>query len=365
MKMKLLNPIRLSVGLAALFVAQAGWAVGTDAGTVVENTATLNYSVGGVPQTAIDSPVADFTVDRKIDLTVDGIATTNYLVSPLSTKTNTGDTNVLKYKLLNAGNAAQDFEVTAIHLGSEEFDALACEIEIRDSVGGTTVATGGTATAITNSLTVNIPEDTEYEVRVACDMPDLGDTPPAGGLGDGDLSTIEVLATAVDGTGDAMEESATDAEDAIDVVLADGVGGAADIALTNTSTPAGVSAGVRNASHSDVQTFEIQAPELSVEKTSAVVSDPLNNTTNPKRIPGAIIEYTITVKNDSDDAVTGVAISDVIADEDVVVNYIGNPSPASVTFNDTTDTVSATVDVPAHDGTNPGEVSITFQVEIL
>jgi uncharacterized repeat protein (TIGR01451 family) len=179
------------------------------------------------------------------------------------------------------------------------------------------------------------------------------------------LSTIEVLATAVDGTGDAMEESATDAEDAIDVVLADGVGGAADIALTNTSTPAGVSAGVRNASHSDVQTFEIQAPELSVEKTSAVVSDPLNNTTNPKRIPGAIIEYTITVKNDSDDAVTGVAISDVIADEDVVVNYIGNPSPASVTFNDTTDTVSATVDVPAHDGTNPGEVSITFQVEIL
>ena len=56
-------------------------------------------------------------------------------------------------------------------------------------------------------------------------------------------------------------------------VLADGVGGAADVAATNSSTPASsalvpIAAGERNASHSDVQTFEIQAPELSVEKTT-------------------------------------------------------------------------------------------------
>lgn len=36
---------------------------------------------------------------------------------------------------------------------------------------------------------------------------------------------------------------------------------------------------------------------LIVSKTSAVISDPANGTTNPKLIPGAIVEYTITVRN--------------------------------------------------------------------
>lgn len=36
---------------------------------------------------------------------------------------------------------------------------------------------------------------------------------------------------------------------------------------------------------------------LQIEKTSAVISDPVNGTTNPKLIPGAIVEYVITVRN--------------------------------------------------------------------
>lgn len=36
---------------------------------------------------------------------------------------------------------------------------------------------------------------------------------------------------------------------------------------------------------------------LEVEKTSMVISDPVNGTTNPKAIPGAIVEYAITVRN--------------------------------------------------------------------
>lgn len=38
-------------------------------------------------------------------------------------------------------------------------------------------------------------------------------------------------------------------------------------------------------------------PELTIQKTSVVVSDPINNTTFPKRIAGARIRYTITVSN--------------------------------------------------------------------
>ena len=36
---------------------------------------------------------------------------------------------------------------------------------------------------------------------------------------------------------------------------------------------------------------------LEISKTSSVISDPVNGTTNPKLIPGAVVEYAITVRN--------------------------------------------------------------------
>ena len=41
----------------------------------------------------------------------------------------------------------------------------------------------------------------------------------------------------------------------------------------------------------------IPQPSLTVLKTSTVVSDPSNNTTNPKRIPGAVVRYDIVTSN--------------------------------------------------------------------
>lgn len=47
----------------------------------------------------------------------------------------------------------------------------------------------------------------------------------------------------------------------------------------------------------DEQTFTVQVPLLLVSKVSEVLSDPINNATNPKRIPGAVIRYIVTVTN--------------------------------------------------------------------
>ncbi|MBD2841896.1 DUF11 domain-containing protein [Erythrobacter sp. KMU-140] len=41
-------------------------------------------------------------------------------------------------------------------------------------------------------------------------------------------------------------------------------------------------------------------PSLSVTKISSIISDPVNGTTNPKAIPGAIVEYLISVQNSGD-----------------------------------------------------------------
>ncbi len=53
-------------------------------------------------------------------------------------------------------------------------------------------------------------------------------------------------------------------------------------------------------------------PDMHITKTSIVISDPVNNTTSPKRIPGAIIRYCFTVKNTGDGSADNAAIHDTL-----------------------------------------------------
>jgi uncharacterized repeat protein (TIGR01451 family) len=46
-----------------------------------------------------------------------------------------------------------------------------------------------------------------------------------------------------------------------------------------------------------VFTNTAKRPSLTVVKGSEVLSDPVNGTTNPKRIPGSVIRYTVNVTN--------------------------------------------------------------------
>jgi hypothetical protein len=57
-------------------------------------------------------------------------------------------------------------------------------------------------------------------------------------------------------------------------------------------------------------------PEMHISKTSCVIDDPVNNTTNPKRIPGGTIRYAIEVSN------TGVGIAeDTLAEDNVSTSF--------------------------------------------
>ncbi len=57
--------------------------------------------------------------------------------------------------------------------------------------------------------------------------------------------------------------------------------------------------GVEGVSDLGVGTFTVAIPQpsLTILKTSTVLSDPVNNTTNPKRIPLAVVQYDVTVTN--------------------------------------------------------------------
>jgi len=353
----LTTPIKLSVSLAAFLLSQASFAGGTDAGTIVENTATISYSVGGAAQAPITSDVADFKVDQKVDLTVTGDSGTNIIVSPSTARATTG--NKLTYVLKNEGNSPQDFSVLVKHLATDNFDAgtgtttspqafEACQFTVTPDGPGTAIA----ATAISATPpVVSLIKDESATIEVTCSMPNRPD------VDDGHLSTLEVLAAAVDAAGVIMAESTiADREDDIDVVLADGIG---------------ASDANRDAIHSDTQTYEIDVPMLTVVKKSAVISDPFNGTAQPKRIPGAVVEYTITVENTSDSVASGLTVTDVLTaaiagEVAYVTGSVISTSGATPTFDAASNTVEATgISVPAGTTATPSVAVVTFRVTIL
>ncbi len=107
------------------------------------------------------------------------------------------------------------------------------------------------------------------------------------------------------GTQGALVTKTTTANTAgIDTVFADGAG-AADSQY--------------DGKYSARDDYTVLAAALSVAKSSRIVSDPVNGTTNPKFIPGAVVEYCIAVTNASGSATAN----------DVGVN---DPLPAQITY---------------------------------
>jgi len=96
-----------------------------------------------------------------------------------------------------------------------------------------------------------------------------------------------------------------------------------------------------------VGTFTVTAPlpVISVDKQSTVLSDPVSGTANPKRVPGALVRYAITVRNSGPgpaDAGT-LLLTDVIpADTELcvaaacaspVVEFVDGTPASGLTFN--------------------------------
>ncbi len=87
----------------------------------------------------------------------------------------------------------------------------------------------------------------------------------------------------------------------------------------------------------------IPPPQLRVQKIAEVLSDPFNGTSNPRRIPGAIIRYSVTVTNSGSGPVDAgsLVIADVLpADTDLqlvtgsvpVVEFLQGSPPSGLAF---------------------------------
>ncbi len=320
----------LSMALCLLF-AQHAFAVGTPAGTPVTNTATATFEVGTVPQTAVSSAPTTFLVDQRVqfDLTAVGGAT---IATP-------GQVNaVVVYTVTNLGNAPQDVGLSAINLTGNETvfggDADSTNVEAPPRVYHDIDGNGlydGTEPLFVDELSPDAGSNSAQIIVVA--------NVPVSGPQNGDFANVRLTVTAQDG-GAAGSEGAVTTDDSGD---ADSTG---DVQVVFASA-----GGTEIGDHS----FAISAADVTVTKTSAVIDD-FFSAGNDKAIPGATVEYTITVTNNGAQDADSVGVVDPI-DLDLVDvllgEYNGGAADAEVEIDGST-TVFCSLDAGDSDGDGCG-----------
>jgi hypothetical protein len=262
-------------------------AAGTAAGTTVKNSATLSFNVGGVPQNVVPSNEDSFVVDKKIDFLLENKDAEQIDVIPASTN------QITTWEIINEGNMDQNFTFTVAQLTSGE--TIYADADTKDSEALTVeYSTDGGTTwiAILSATPLEIAVDTTVKVRIKTDIDST--------RVDGDVMNISLTAVAVDKDGNAEVKSTTaDDKDVVEIVFAEAV------SLTGEAK--------ENGTFIAWGGYIVKAPKLDLTKTSCVLTDPVNLTTNPKRIPGATVLYILDINNSSTTSdATDVNLSDTL-----------------------------------------------------
>mgnify|MGYP003627651970 FL=1 len=270
--------------------------LGTDAGTSITNNVSVAYSVGGTAQTAeTDSDI--FVVDREVNLVIAKSDAVNTVVAPGSTQ------QAVTYTVSNQTNDTIDVLLTSQQLGTDDFDVTGTITYYLDD-GSTAGVFDGNDTQIT--YIDNLAEDTSVTIHAVANIPT--------GVTTGKLADIVLIGQAASHGGTGLPASGVGVQG---TALTDDSGDADDPTVVQNvfadAAGSGTSDNAADGYHSATDTFEVSAADISVSKTSKILWDPVNGSTKPKAIPGAIVEYCIAVANAAGGATaTGVAISDTI-----------------------------------------------------
>jgi len=276
----------LSMATIMLLTTLEVSAGGTAAGTTVDNSASLSFSVGGVAQTAVNSNTDTFVVDKKIDFVLNNNDGDQVVVVP-------GDTDkITTWSITNEGNLAQKFSFTAAQLTGGE--TIYGDADTKDSEAlSLEYSTDGGSTW--NPLTtIEVAIDATVKIQIKTDI--------ASTRVDGDVLNIKLEAVAVDAGGSPeVATSGADTASSVDIVLAEAAGATGDVKENGTFVAWGG--------------YIVNAPNLSLTKSSCALKDPINGVSaDAKRIPGATVLYILDINNagTSTDA-TDVTISDTLA----------------------------------------------------
>lgn len=155
--------------------------------------------------------------------------------------------------------------------------------------------------------------------------------------GSGTVTAADILLTDTDSDGDPDTRVLAPSESLTILVLYEVPGSAnpGDVA-TVTTTAASEAKPLANDLVTDTITL-VTPPALHVTKLSTVVRDPVNDTSNPKSIPGSEVEYSISIGNQGAGTVDSdsIAISDPVpANTCLVVLDVAGPGSGPIEFVD-------------------------------
>jgi uncharacterized repeat protein (TIGR01451 family) len=332
---------RTGLALLAVFALLHPWhaahAVGTPAGTSITNSATVNYSIAGVPATAVTSTVV-VRVDELISVRVTPPA------SPANV--NTPDTNkVLVFTVTNVGNGPEAYTLTLnLNPGApvvDQFNPLPGSAgQLFVDVNSNGQLDIGVDTLVAGPLTLNA----DQSVRVLL----VSNIPAALSNGDQGVVRLTATSTTVNAApggigappGTILPNAGTPAVGApgIDAVVGAGPGGAAD-------------SGADDAANG---TYFVGTVNVTVSKVVLAVTSPFGATTTGCNaatppaactvfVPGTVIQYLVTMTISGNGTAQAVQFTDAIpANTTYVANSIRFNGAARTDAIDPPDNASCT-----------------------
>lgn len=286
----------LRLAIALFLLGGAAHAAGTEPGTSISSTVSISYSSGGTTITQDDAASVEFVVDRKVDFSFQGQDAGGTVLADQGAAE-----QVMVYRLENEGNDASGYDIDVANTG---------DIGLTHDPAG--AGEPGTYSVYVGTETEFAPEDALYDHDGTTNIGDLAADAVRfikivahvpGGAPDAASDVFDITATALDaGTNTVTTEVTGQGLQGVDTIFTDPE---------------------ENGSESASESYVIQAPQLSADKTAAVVSENLSGdfdcgsgaaeTGAEAAVPGACVEYTISVSN-ADDASTD-AVNVIITDE--------------------------------------------------
>ncbi len=357
----------------------------TIAGTQISNIATFSYKIGGADAVTGTSEIK-FRVDQKVDLTFIWNQDDN-VNAPV------GAEFVLKLKLTNEGNKAQDFKFVAKQAANdwgltyitkdddEDSDQSVWAYYEDDGSGSPGVFDISDDSPLTGSdlAVINVPmidtdDDTtdNNSVTIWAVGKIQDDSADESAIG------VEIMARAWDVNAYLAESTANkntdvDSLNAEYVIFADDPDGDKLLTLAGAYTVADT----RDGGYVVLTEILVAAPIVAITKSVRVKSDVLGSTL-PMAIPGSIIEYTIIVSNTGTGNASNVTVTDILSDlYKLDLSDETDMSTPLFVFKDeggTTDATKGSAGTPDITGTtftvdlgikSKASATITFDVELL
>ena len=295
----------LLVGALAMAVPEGAMAAPnfyTPACTKIDNTAHVDFKVGGVDQgptgLGVDSSTATFYVGAKVNVAVAPVNNANVTVYPGSTNT------LLSFTVTNNGNVPQKYALSVV----EEADTTPSPF-----VGGGTDSYNATDVTLSSASIASLAPDASTTITISADTP-LSQTDAqvavyalkaqSQWVGNSANVTVDGTATGANIGGAVCGAAGPDVEN-IDVVVAD---------------PSSDNDIARDGAHAARNAYKVTAADLTITKSSAVIYDPINCSSyspltcvgTARAIPKAVVEYTVAITNSATGTATNVTVKDAI-----------------------------------------------------